>query len=729
MDRKSFGLILAVVVIALVLANLFDSVGPRMLGQKAAQQAQPVVKTVSYDQIVNEIKSNPQGITKVVFVRKPPLEIITEVRVEHADNTINVAAVPGDSHALVQAAINAHLTVSAVTYDGSDASSTFWAVVINFLPLLLLLGFFIWMVRRAQKGPGGALGRFGQSGAQQVQPNQERITFRDVAGCENAKRELQDVIEYLRNPNRVKRLGGKPMKGVLLVGEPGNGKTLLAKAVAGEAGVPFFAVSGSQFVEMFVGVGASRVRDAFNQARARKPAILFIDEIDAIGRQRGTGLGGGNDEREQTLNQILVEMDGFQTAEGLVVIAATNRPDILDPALVRPGRFDLHVLVDHPDLQGRVAIFKIHTRGMPLAPDVDLVHLGMATPGFSGAQIAGACAQAAHIANRRISDGIRVMKQDGKSEEEIKAAFADQVNSHDFDEGITRVQMGPASDKIMSDKDKKNTAYHELGHAYVSQVRYNEGKGGDPVTKITIVPRARALGYTQALPKGDRYNYTKEELTSRIMMAMGGRVAQEVFLNTVDTGASNDFEQAWNIAYQMVTKFGMSEELGPISVGDPGPNPFLGRMMAQGHELSPELRNKVDQATQALINKCYIDTKALIERDRACFQSIADLLIRQETILGPQWETLFNELTCQRDKIVHQEPAEEVKSTATCEECGGAGEKNEPDAGANDPKTLMDRLDPARLLGGVRLPWSGKKEKDAEPGNDGKDDKDNKDAR
>jgi cell division protease FtsH len=443
--------------------------------------------------------------------------------------------------------------------------------------------------------------------------------------------------------------------------------------------VPFFQVSGSSFVEMFVGVGASRVRDLFNTARPNQPCIIFIDEIDAVGRQRGTGLGGGNDEREQTLNQLLVEMDGFVENDSIVLMAATNRPDILDPALVRPGRFDMQVLVEAADTEGRIAILKVHTRKMKLGKDVDLRHVANATPGFSGAQLAGAANQAALVANRRITNERKKLVAEGKSAAEAAQLVPIEVTLNDFDEGVTRVQMGPASDKAMTPEDLKNTAYHELGHAYVSQVMCNEGKGGDPVTKITIVARARALGYTQALPKGDRYNYTKDGLMARIMMAMGGRVAQEEFLGVVDTGASNDFEQATNIAYRMVTEFGMSD-LGPMHIGEAGSNPFLGRTMASGRQPSPQLLARVDEEVEKILKQAYADTVALIKRDRECFKHIADILLAQETILGPQWEQLFNELTCQQKKIEAKADLPPVRPE-TCERCGDEAPVSQPEEG------------------------------------------------
>ena len=533
----------------------------------------------------------------------------------------------------------------------------------NILGWLLPLGLFIFFMR-GMMGGGGQMGKFAKADAQKVEPAKDRKTFADVAGCDNAKLELMEIVQFLKNPSRLQRLGGRPKKGVLLVGDPGNGKTLMAKAVAGEANVPFFSISGSQFVEMYVGVGASRVRDLFNTARANQPCIIFIDEIDAVGRQRGTGLGGGNDEREQTLNQLLVEMDGFLSNESIVVMAATNRSDILDPALVRPGRFDMQVLVDYADLDGRAKILGIHTRKMKLGADVDLKQLAAQTPGFSGAQLEGAANESATVANRRIEKAREELIATGVSAEEAEKQVPDEVTLEDFDEGITRVQMGPASNKVMTEKDRWNTNYHELGHAYISQIMHDDDMGGDPVTKITIVPRARALGYTQSLPKGDRYNYTDKELRARIMMAMGGRAAQEIFLGTIDTGASNDFQQATGIAYRMVTEFGMSP-LGPIHASTNNSNPFLGRTMAMEKAPSQELLNDIDREWRKICIECYEETKRIILEDRDCFKHIADILQEQETILGPQWEKLFKELTCRKNR----KRAQATGETADCATC------------------------------------------------------------
>ncbi|HEY9775950.1 MAG TPA: ATP-dependent zinc metalloprotease FtsH [Planktothrix sp.] len=706
MNRKGFGAWIVLIVVGVLLAYSVRNAAP---SPQAAQAPKNV--TTTFDQVQSQLLNQPQSVKEIVFVKSGPLDAVSSVQVTLTNGTVETAPVPGEAGSALL--LNAASKTPAIKIDAAKApessgssASTIFSILINLAFPILLIGFFIWQMRAA-RNPRGQMGKFAQSGANKVQPTADRKTFADVAGCENAKRELMEIVEFLRNPGQLHELGGKRQKGVLLVGDPGNGKTLLAKAVAGEANVPFFQVSGSSFVEMFVGVGASRVRDLFNTARPNQPCIIFIDEIDAVGRQRGTGLGGGNDEREQTLNQLLVEMDGFVENDSIVLMAATNRPDILDPALVRPGRFDMQVLVEAADMSGRMAILKVHTRKMKLGPDVDLRHVASATPGFSGAQLAGAANQAALVANRRITAERKKLVTEGKSAAEAAKLVPIEVNLNDFDEGVTRVQMGPASDKAMTKEDLENTAYHELGHAYVSQVRHNEGKGGDPVTKITIVARARALGYTQALPRGDRYNYTQSELYSRIMMAMGGRVAQEVFLNTIDTGASNDFEQATNIAYRMVTDFGMSD-LGPIHIGENNTNPFLGRSMANGRQPSAELLARVDREVEKILKQAYADTRALIERDRSCFKHIAEILLAQETILGPQWETLFNEMTCQEKKITHEDlPPVRPDGCESCAdgENGQSGDKPGDGDDSNTPAItgLIDKLKhPQRFMTGNR---------------------------
>jgi len=500
---------------------------------------------------------------------------------------------------------------------------------------------------RSQMTPQQAAGEMTKSSMIEIKADQDRKTFADVAGCDEAKQELQDVVRYLRNKGLLEELGGKPYKGVLLAGKPGNGKTLLAKAVAGEAGVKFFAISASQFVEMYVGVGAARVHDTFEKIRKEKPAILFIDELDAIGRQRSTGMGATNEEREGTLNQLLVEMDGFTDNDGILLIAATNRADILDPALVRPGRFgDLQVYVDHPDKKGRADILKIHTRKKKLAPDVDLDSIASKTPGFSGAELEGLTNHAAFLAVRRIVNSKAEMSAAGKSEQEIVQLVPHEITMKDLDEGADRVIMGPAKEglaKRISAENMLQTAVHELGHAWIAQSLFEQGQGGNPVTKITIVPRARALGYTQSMPLDDRFNYTDKDLRANIMMAMGGRVAQELFLQTIDTGASNDFKQAKAWAYRMVTEFGMSG-LGPISVAEGGSNPFLSRAMPTENTIGPALMDRIDDHWLKLVNECYEEAKQILGKDKDSFLKIVERLLEVETMVGSEFTQLRNEL-------------------------------------------------------------------------------------
>jgi cell division protease FtsH len=640
MDKKGFIWFVALAFIALFLfQGKFDG---------SADAMKPQVAT--FDQVRKQVETDPKAIDKVTFL-KDGNGTVQEVLLKFKETSKPSlkAQIPGDAG--ITRLLAAADTVGVPT-DAKNIEPSPWAPLISLagwiLPMVLIFFLFRFLMNSAANAQNGMRDKLASSNAKKFEAEKDKKTFKDVAGCDEAKQELQEVINYLRDPGLLAYLGGKPPKGVLLVGGPGTGKTLLAKAVAGEANAAFFSISASQFVEMFVGVGAARVRDLFNQARENKPAIVFIDELDAVGRQRGTGLGGGNDEREQTLNQLLVEMDGFRANDGIILMAATNRPDVLDPALTRPGRFDLQVLVDNPDKFGRHEILQIHTRNKKLGPDVNLDIIATNTPGFSGAELEGTANNAAIVAARRINDAVAELRKQKVPEAEIQKQVPRVITMADLDEGIDRVQMGPAKEnaaKRMNPVDMENTAYHELGHAWVSQVMFEKGLGGDPVTKITIVPRARALGYTQALPRGDRFNYTNMNLKARIMMAMGGRAAQEIFLNTIDTGASNDFKQAKAWAYRMVTEFGMSD-LGPISVGEGGPNPFLGRSMATNHETGPALQDKIDAAWVKLVNDCYKETMDLLKADAECIRKIADVLLAKETILGPEFEQLRNESNC-----------------------------------------------------------------------------------
>jgi cell division protease FtsH len=475
------------------------------------------------------------------------------------------------------------------------------------LPLLLIIGFWVFMARQMQAGGGKAMS-FGKSRARLLTENQTRVTFEDVAGVEESKVELEEIIAFLRDPKKFTRLGGRIPKGVLLVGPPGTGKTLLARAVAGEAGVPFFSISGSDFVEMFVGVGASRVRDLFMQGKKHAPCIIFIDEIDAVGRHRGAGLGGGHDEREQTLNQLLVEMDGFESNEGVILIAATNRPDVLDPALLRPGRFDRRVVVPRPDLRGRLAILRVHTRKVPLADDVDLDVLARGTPGFVGADLQNLVNEAALLAARR---------------------EANRVAMIDFEKAKDKVLMGAERrSMIMSDEEKRITAFHEAGHALVALL----SPEADPVHKVTIIPRGMALGLTQTLPEEDRHNYTRAEMTTIIKYAMGGRAAEEIVFEHFSTGASNDLQRATRLARDMICTYGMSEAIGPVSFEEENGDVFLGRDYMTRKNYSEKTAELIDDEVKRLLTGLYEEAKSLLAANRATLDRIADALLERETL-------------------------------------------------------------------------------------------------
>jgi cell division protease FtsH len=474
-------------------------------------------------------------------------------------------------------------------------------------PLILLGALWFFMIRQMQTGGNKALS-FGKSRARLLSMQQKKVTFKDVAGVDEAKEELREIIEFLREAQKFQKLGGRIPKGVLLVGPPGTGKTLLARAVAGEANVPFFSISGSDFVEMFVGVGASRVRDLFEQGKKNAPCIIFIDEIDAVGRHRGAGLGGGHDEREQTLNQLLVEMDGFESNEGVILMAATNRPDVLDPALLRPGRFDRRVVVQRPDVRGREEILRVHTRKIPLAEDVDLSVLARGTPGFSGADIANMVNEAALAAAR----------QNRKA-----------VLMYDFEVAKDKVLMGvERKSLLLSDEEKRNTAYHEAGHALVAAKMPHS----DPVHKVTIIPRGMALGLTQQLPIDDRHNYYRDYLESRIAILMGGRLAEEIFLNRMSTGAGNDIERATELARQMVCEWGMSEELGPLTIGKKEEQIFLGREIAQHRDYSEATAIKIDEEVRKLVKTGYDTAKQILESNKDTLVKIAHALIEREVL-------------------------------------------------------------------------------------------------
>ena len=487
------------------------------------------------------------------------------------------------------------------------------SLLISSFPVLLLIGVWIYFMRRMQGGPGGVLG-FGKSRARMLQQDQRRVTFADVAGIDEAKQELEEIVEFLKDPQKFQRLGGRIPKGCLLVGPPGTGKTLLARAIAGEANVPFFTISGSDFVEMFVGVGASRVRDMFEQAKRNAPCIVFIDEIDAVGRHRGTGLGGGHDEREQTLNQLLVEMDGFESTEGVILIAATNRPDVLDPALLRPGRFDRQVVVPNPDILGREQILRVHMRKVPLAPDVDARVIARGTPGFSGADLANLVNEAALLAaraNRRL------------------------VTMIDFEAAKDKVLMGAERrSMVMTDHEKRLTAYHEAGHALVGLFV----PGNDPLHKVTIIPRGRALGVTMNLPERDRYAFKKKEIEARLAMMFGGRVAEQLVFgaDNVTTGAANDIQQATDMARRMVTEWGMSEQLGRLRYSDNEEEIFLGRSITRSRNVSEDTARLIDAEVRNIIEAAEARASKVLGDNIEALDKLAEALLEYETLSGDE---------------------------------------------------------------------------------------------
>ncbi len=520
--------------------------------------------------------------------------------------------------------------------------STYLITLMTWAPMLLILGIWVFFMRQMQSGGNKALS-FGKSKAKLSSSQGKKVTFKDVAGVEEAKEELQEIIEFLKEPQRFQKLGGRIPKGVLLMGPPGTGKTLLARAIAGEANVPFFSISGSDFVEMFVGVGASRVRDLFEQGKKNAPCLIFIDEIDAVGRHRGAGLGGGHDEREQTLNQLLVEMDGFESNEGVILIAATNRPDVLDPALLRPGRFDRRVVVARPDVRGREEIMRVHTRKIPMGKDVDVSVLARGTPGFSGADLANLVNEAALSAAR-----------DNKK----------AVHMVDFESAKDKVLMGAERKSlVISEGEKRITAFHEAGHALVAYIHPD----ADPLHKVTIIPRGMALGLTQQLPTDDRHNYSRVYLEGRISVAMGGRIAEEKFLNTRTTGAGNDLEVATEIARKMVCEWGMSDAMGPLTFGKKEEQIFLGKELAQHSDYSQSTSMLIDQEIKRFVTEGYERAKKIIEENEHPLRRIAEALLEREVLDGEQIASL-----------VRGEPLKPFESTAAEPDEAAVEEKRKP---------------------------------------------------
>jgi len=512
---------------------------------------------------------------------------------------------------------------------------SWFSIFISWFPLILLVGVWIFFMRQMQVGGGKAMS-FGKSRAKLLTESQVKITFEDVAGIEEAKEELNEIISFLKDPKKFTKLGGRIPKGVLLMGPPGTGKTLLARAIAGEAGVPFFSISGSDFVEMFVGVGASRVRDLFMQGKKSAPCIIFIDEIDAVGRHRGAGLGGGHDEREQTLNQLLVEMDGFESNEGVILIAATNRPDVLDPALLRPGRFDRQVVVPRPDVKGREMILKVHAKKVPLSGDVDLAVIARGTPGFSGADLANVVNEAALLAAR-----------------EDKAT----VESIDFDNAKDKVLMGvERRSMVISDEEKRSTAYHEAGHTLVARMV----PGTDPVHKVSIIPRGRALGVTMQLPIEDKHSYSREALLGRIAVLMGGRAAEDIIFHTFTTGAGNDIEQATEMARKMVCEWGMSDRMGPLSFGKKDEQIFLGREMSTHKNYSEATAVEIDTEIRRIVDESYARALSLLQDNIQNLHNISECLIEKENLTGAEVDEI---IAAGAPIFVHKSPKPAVEHT------------------------------------------------------------------
>ncbi|MEX2210171.1 MAG: ATP-dependent zinc metalloprotease FtsH [Gaiellaceae bacterium] len=572
---------------------------------------EPKAEKKTYSQVTDLARNAPETIDNVVFDPRRQ-QITVTLRGEDQPKIVVHYPTP-DSQIRFQNV----LEDEGIVYDSKGTGGFSWAsALLSFLPFLILIGFWLFLMNQMQGG-GSKVMSFGKSRAKRMTPDSPKIGFKDVAGVDEAVEELQEIKEFLENPKKFQALGARIPKGVLLYGPPGTGKTLLARAVAGEAGVPFFSISGSDFVEMFVGVGASRVRDLFEQAKQASPCIVFVDEIDAVGRHRGAGLGGGHDEREQTLNQLLVEMDGFEMKDNIILIAATNRPDILDPALLRPGRFDRQIVVDRPDRNGRRQILEVHAKGKPLAAEVELDTLAAGTPGFTGADLANLINEAALLAARR-----------GKK----------TVGQEELEEGIMRVLAGPEKKaRLLSEVERRITAYHEMGHALVGH--YLEHT--DPVHKITIVSRGQALGLTISLPVEDRYLTTKSALMDQMASALGGRAAEETVFNEVTTGAANDLERVTHIAKQMVMRFGMSEKLGPRVLGRSHDHPFLGREMGAEPDYSDEIAREIDDEIRRIIEESHEAAVRVLRQHMEELHRLSDILVERETIDREQFERLI----------------------------------------------------------------------------------------
>ena len=587
--NNSFSKVAVWMVIALVLFTVFKQFDSRA----------PTQESVSYTQFMDDAKA---GRVRKVDVQSDVLHVTPDTGRPYTLTS------PGDIW-MVSDLMKAGVQVSGKT---REEPSFLMSIFVSWFPMLLLIGVWVFFMRQMQGGGKGGAFSFGKSRAKMLDESTNIVTFADVAGCDEAKEDVQELVDFLRDPTRFQKLGGHIPRGVLMVGSPGTGKTLLAKAIAGEAKVPFFSISGSDFVEMFVGVGAARVRDMFENAKKHSPCIIFIDEIDAVGRQRGAGVGGGNDEREQTLNQLLVEMDGFETGVGVIVIAATNRPDVLDPALLRPGRFDRQVIVPLPDIRGREQILKVHMRKVPLAQNVDAHVLARGCPGFSGADLANLVNEAALFAARR----------NGRT-----------VDMSDFEKAKDKIIMGAERRSlVMPEEERRNTAYHESGHAVVARMLPKT----DPVHKVTIIPRGRALGVTMQLPEGDRYSMDKERMLCTIAVLFGGRVAEELFMNQMTTGASNDFERATGMARDMVTRYGMTTELGPMVYAENEGEVFLGRSVTKTTSMSEDTMQKVDTQIRKIIDEQYTVARTILENNRDKVETMTKALLEWETIDADQ---------------------------------------------------------------------------------------------
>ncbi|MGC8535412.1 MAG: ATP-dependent zinc metalloprotease FtsH [Rhizomicrobium sp.] len=609
-NLRNLALWIIIALLLVALFNMFQGTG-----------SHPTASTISFTQFNQEVM---QGDVKAVTIQG------SQIKGQLSNGQGFTTYTPNDPD-LVQRMLAHNVQIKVQPAD--QGMPTLMSIFINWFPMLLLIGVWIFFLRQMQSGGGKAMG-FGKSRAKLLTERTGRVTFEDVAGVDEAKEELKEIVDFLRDPQKFQRLGGRIPKGVLLVGPPGTGKTLLARSIAGEANVPFFTISGSDFVEMFVGVGASRVRDMFEQAKKNAPCIVFIDEIDAVGRHRGAGLGGGNDEREQTLNQLLVEMDGFEANEGVILIAATNRPDVLDPALLRPGRFDRHVVVPNPDLAGREKILRVHLRKVPLAPDVDPRVIARGTPGFSGADLANLVNEAALLAARR---GKRV------------------VTMPELEDAKDKVLMGAERRSMaMSDEEKKLTAYHEGGHALVALVV----PGSDPIHKATIIPRGRALGMVMRLPERDQLSITREKMMADLCVAFGGRIAEELIFghDRVTTGAMSDIEQATRMARAMVTRYGMSDDLGPIAYGENQEEVFLGHSVSRQQNISEATAQKIDSEIRRIIDTTYGRARQILSERIEDLHIIARGLLEYETLSGEEIQNLLKGISPVRTPYDEPEP-------------------------------------------------------------------------